>query len=181
MANSYFSIRGTDHNDSSWGFFHQELKQTVTSAINLCHPFYMCFLPSLFSFFPFSHFSLPLSEWNHHHASFYHLPNPHTKLAFLMTAFMFQSFPGTLKKKNVAVLVPSPSRITVTNIVEPLWGLCIISFRNNIFIFLPRVFWHLISLTGSLVLMWALKTLYHMRREDILKLDGHSFTPAMPM
>lgn len=85
------------------------------------------------------------------------------------------------KKKNVAVLVPSPSRITVTNIVEPLWGLCIISFRNNIFIFLPRVFWHLISLTSSLVLMWALKTLYHMRREDILKLDGHSFTPAMPM
>lgn len=139
-------------------------------------------LPSFtFQFFPF--FSLLSSSlWmeSSTDASFYRLPNPHTKLAFLMTAFMFQSFPGTLKK-NVAVLVPSPSRITVTNIVEPLWGLCIISFRNNIFIFLPRVFWHLISLTSSLVLMWALKTLYHMRREDILKLDGHSFTPAMPM
>ena len=43
------------------------------------------------------------------------------------------------------------------------------------------MFWHLISLTSSLVLMWALKTLYHMRRENILKLDGHSVAPAMVM
>lgn len=116
-------------------FLYQELKQIVRSAINLCHPpFYVCSLPSPVSFVPFFYFSPLLSKWRCPlFLSTIFLISVPNRPALLVASYV----PALFLKlhKNLADLVPTPSRINLSKLYLSCSEVYALSALGTIFSF----------------------------------------------